>query len=163
MTPEEKLLRNRAYQKAYYERHREKVMARTAAWNAANPWCAKKSRKTYYDKNPKARSELSKHYVRLSRGIPEPTRPIPDRCENCGGVQKGKRLSIDHCHETGAFRGWLCDSCNLGLGKLGDTIEAVERALEYLKRAQCQMKLSELPSPSQGLEPQSNSETSRPA
>lgn len=40
---------------------------------------------------------------------------------------------VDHCHETGIVRGLLCSDCNAGLGKLGDTYEAIERVLEYLK------------------------------
>lgn len=46
-----------------------------------------------------------------------------------------KRLSVDHCHATGTVRGLLCTNCNLGIGKLGDTAEAIERALNYLKTA----------------------------
>ena len=42
-------------------------------------------------------------------------------------------LSVDHCHETGDVRGLLCFKCNTGIGKLGDNIEGLERALKYLK------------------------------
>jgi hypothetical protein len=45
------------------------------------------------------------------------------------------RLCIDHCHDTGAFRGFLCDTCNSGLGFLGDSYEGIKRALEYLHRS----------------------------
>lgn len=75
--------------------------------------------------------------IEISRrlaGLPEPTRPEPESCECCGARPKG-RLALDHCHTTGAFRGWLCGKCNLSIGCLGDTIEALERALAYLKRA----------------------------
>jgi hypothetical protein len=41
---------------------------------------------------------------------------------------------LDHCHVTGKFRGWLCRDCNLGLGKLGDDIAGVRRAIAYLER-----------------------------
>ena len=40
---------------------------------------------------------------------------------------------VDHCHSTGKIRGLLCNHCNTGLGKLGDTIETLERVLSYLK------------------------------
>lgn len=39
---------------------------------------------------------------------------------------------VDHCHETGRFRGLLCGGCNTALGKLGDTPEALQRALAYV-------------------------------
>ncbi len=63
-------------------------------------------------------------------------RPDTGVCEICGGRPQHNRkaLDLDHCHKTNKFRGWLCGNCNLGLGKLGDTEELVERALEYLRR-----------------------------
>ena len=43
------------------------------------------------------------------------------------------KLQLDHCHITGKFRGWLCYSCNLGLGKLRDSVELLQRGIKYLK------------------------------
>jgi hypothetical protein len=54
--------------------------------------------------------------------------PQPDRCECCGKVTK--KLHLDH-DKTG-FRGWLCHGCNTGIGALGDNIEGILRALDYL-------------------------------
>ena len=42
----------------------------------------------------------------------------------------------DHCHKTNTPRGYLCNECNTGLGKLGDDLEGVEKAREYLKSSQ---------------------------
>ena len=42
-------------------------------------------------------------------------------------------LAVDHDHETMVIRGLLCISCNSGIGKLGDNIEGLERALNYLR------------------------------
>lgn len=58
-----------------------------------------------------------------------PTRPKPKQCECCG---KEKELHLDHDHESGKFRGWLCTNCNTALGKLGDNIEGLLRAIHYL-------------------------------
>jgi hypothetical protein len=43
-------------------------------------------------------------------------------------------LYFDYDHETGAFRGWLCNSCNRGIGLLRDTVSGVQMALDYLRR-----------------------------
>jgi len=51
-------------------------------------------------------------------------------CELCG-IRESKHL--DHNHKTGKIRGVLCNQCNRGLGMLGDTIESIEDALDYLK------------------------------
>lgn len=71
---------------------------------------------------------------RRHRGIPEPEYPAPECCECC--ENKASRLCIDHDHETGKFRGWLCVCCNSGIGKLGDTLQGLMNAVEYLKRIQ---------------------------
>lgn len=43
-------------------------------------------------------------------------------------------MNLDHCHATGKFRGWLCRTCNLGIGQLNDNIEGLIRALAYLQK-----------------------------
>jgi len=41
-------------------------------------------------------------------------------------------LVVDHDHLTGEFRGHICPLCNQGIGKLGDSVEGVMKALLYL-------------------------------
>ena len=52
-------------------------------------------------------------------------------CDFCGcDVSSSKQL--DHCHDTGKYRGTLCKECNTGLGKLGDNLDVIaERLLQY--------------------------------
>lgn len=53
-------------------------------------------------------------------------------CQRATGVKK--RLSVDHCHETGVVRGLLCTTCNSRvLGHLRDDVAALERAIDYLE------------------------------
>ena len=61
--------------------------------------------------------------------------PKPEFCQCCGNIpRKGKNgmFVLDHDHETLEIRGWICDFCNTALGRLGDNIEGVKKALEYL-------------------------------
>lgn len=53
--------------------------------------------------------------------------------ENCQLCNKECKTTLDHCHNSNKFRGWLCMECNIGLGKLGDNVEKLERAIKYLK------------------------------
>lgn len=57
------------------------------------------------------------------------------RCAVCDTHQMdlAKKLAVDHDHITGEVRGLLCTDCNMAIGKLGDDIEGIERALAYLR------------------------------
>jgi hypothetical protein len=63
-------------------------------------------------------------------GMPRP--PLGTPCDLCGRTKT--KLFFDHCHKTKKFRGWLCNTCNAGIGKLGDNVEGLEKAINYLKR-----------------------------
>lgn len=51
------------------------------------------------------------------------------KCDLCNQVCK---LHVDHCHSTNRIRGLLCTNCNTALGKLGDTVESLQKVLRYL-------------------------------
>jgi hypothetical protein len=44
----------------------------------------------------------------------------------------GKRLAIDHDHDTGKVRGLLCNHCNIGLGKFFDNPQLLQSAINYI-------------------------------
>ena len=56
-------------------------------------------------------------------------------CYLCGQKESSltRRLHLDHCHNTGRFRGWLCSNCNTALGLLKDSLELVAKLTGYLK------------------------------
>jgi hypothetical protein len=89
-----------------------------------------------YDKRWRAKvaRERARAAQRKGRGAAIPTRPAPEHCENCGRLPGKRILHLDHDHKTGKFRGWLCHSCNVGLGHLGDSIASVQSAIAYLIR-----------------------------
>ena len=49
------------------------------------------------------------------------------------GQKTKSPFRLDHNHGTGQFRGFLCDSCNTGLGKFKDDPDLLERAISYLR------------------------------
>lgn len=62
------------------------------------------------------------------------------RCAICKQAEKIKDkkgnvkwLSVDHNHATDEIRGLLCNACNTGIGKLGDSVVTLESAIKYLK------------------------------
>ena len=70
--------------------------------------------------------------------------PICDRTESdikfTGAYDAVMRKSLtvwrlDHSHDTGKFRGWICDCCNRGLGGQGfsESVRALKNAIKYLE------------------------------
>ena len=62
----------------------------------------------------------------------------PNVCDCCNRVVNqlvyNSKIVLDHCHDTGFFRGWICYACNQGIGKLGDNLEGVVKAVLYLSK-----------------------------
>lgn len=57
----------------------------------------------------------------------------PNRCEICGRPVNGNALAVDHDHETGELRGFLCMACNRNLiGQFGD-VDLLKRTIWYLE------------------------------
>ena len=55
-------------------------------------------------------------------------------CQKTSIVGVTANLVIDHDHITGKGREWICDSCNTGLGRFKDSIELLQRAIDYLRK-----------------------------
>ncbi len=41
--------------------------------------------------------------------------------------------ALDHNHDNGEFRGWLCHPCNRAIGILNDDISLLKRAIQHLE------------------------------
>lgn len=67
--------------------------------------------------------EVQVEWMRLRQG---------GRCAICS---TGPAVHVDHEHETGRVRGILCFNCNRALGELGEDVELLTRAVEYLEKA----------------------------
>lgn len=97
-------------------------------WRVENAEYAKSFHKTY---------QLKKKFG-LTREELEQIRAAQNNgCAICGKNRSSakKDLCVDHCHITGKIRGLLCDCCNRGMGLLGDSIEYLQSAAEYLKNS----------------------------
>ena len=77
----------------------------------------------------RCRSCVKKHSK--VRGKLHKKAPIkPEVCECCGKIPI--QWCLDHDHSDDTFRGWICTKCNTGLGKLGDNLDGVIKAVNYL-------------------------------
>ena len=88
----------------------------------------------------KCNNELSRVRERLKRehGMPSEGYSCPiclgteEDVKGRGNTKNGSWV-LDHCHESEAFRGWLCHKCNRSLGGFDDDIEMLKRAMKYLE------------------------------
>jgi Recombination endonuclease VII len=117
--------------KRYIARNREIHAARVKKWQLKNKDKLRIANKAWRKKN----DEKITADRRARQGLPLASRPAPEACECCG-KKCSYRLHLDHDHETGKFRGWLCASCNVGLGYFGDNEAGLFKALAYLWHAQ---------------------------
>lgn len=123
----------------YHAAHADKIRKRSAKWKRDNAdrvrSSAKKNRLAVNERSRRWR-EKNKDRLRIKahkkQELPNPTRPRPDACEACGRSPTDRGLCLDHDHNTGEFRGWLCYRCNVGIGYLGDTLDGVLKAADYL-------------------------------
>ena len=69
---------------------------------------------------------------RTGTPIEIPNCPPSERCQCCGEIP-AHTLHLDHCHDSGRFRGWCCCSCNTGHGIMDNPKRLRLRAL-YLER-----------------------------
>lgn len=97
--------------KAHYRENREEILASQMAYKIKSKYGLTLSE---YDKMLEAQD---------------------GRCAICKKTPEeiGRRLSVDHSHETGEIRGLLCNSCNIGVGYLQNSSEACEQAASYLR------------------------------
>jgi hypothetical protein len=131
----------REYQRNWYYKNIEKRRAdsrlRMKEWRKNNPTAAKGAVKRWLDKNP---THLRNYRLKKSYGISlvqwnELFSAQGGKCAICRNVATSDRhWHVDHCHETGAVRGILCNHCNLMIGHAKDNPETLMSAIEYIKR-----------------------------
>jgi hypothetical protein len=65
------------------------------------------------------------------------TAPEGTLCAVCNKASSsGNGLVFDHCHVNNIFRGYCCNSCNRSIGVLGDNVDGLLRALNYLLKTE---------------------------
>lgn len=144
---------NKEKKRAYYEKNKDKNREKRKAWDKAYYEKNKEKKRAYREKNKERiqawreknkEEQASKNRARkLKRnfGIEMHEYDLMSaeqkgKCACCGTHQNEltMNLAVDHDHDTGLIRGLLCLNCNTGIGKLGDNIEGLMKALNYLEK-----------------------------
>lgn len=129
--------KNKKYQKKYYEKNKEKINAYGKRWALEN-----RDKKSAYERNWAKKYPEKAIGQRLFYNHGITLEQYNQMFVNQNGIclickkydKAGKRLVVDHNHESGTIRGLLCDSCNKGLGNFKENLESLAEAIKYLKR-----------------------------
>lgn len=89
----------------------------------------RKAERAWALRNPE-RNRLKGKLWRRKQRVKQAGRPRPEVCDVCG---RGGKICFDHCHTTGAFRGWLCNFCNVIIGLAEDNPELLKKLVAYLE------------------------------
>lgn len=107
----------------------EKRRATARKWHRENRELSReKSRKWRTENSEKAREVGRKSHFKTKYGID--VNAVLDNCEVCGS---GGRIGVDHNHETGLVRGFLCTGCNVAIGMVKDDPARLEKLALYLR------------------------------
>ena len=136
MTPEERREKQRAGCRDYYQRHKDYFRKKNQVWTDANPE-KRKEYKRRWDMSPRARHLRKQKDARRRYGLSREARLALFEASDglCALCYDAPATVVDHDHETGAVRGALCSGCNTGLGRLGDSVNGLRQAIEYLETA----------------------------
>ncbi len=118
------------YQKSLYDKDKEK-----SRWAFRSNAVNRKRRNSYtLDRSLAQKTRERRRNYGLSDEDYEGILLNQDgRCDLCHD-DECTSFHIDHDHDTRTVRGLLCSNCNTGIGKLGDNIRGLQRALGYLQR-----------------------------
>jgi len=93
-----------------------------------------------YMASPEGKIKYTKAYLKRTYGmtLEQYTAQVLKQkgvCAICGRVNRaGRRLVVDHDHETGKVRELLCDPCNLVLGYMEDNVARLQAAISYVHK-----------------------------
>ncbi len=127
---------------------------RTGKYNKLHPEEYRKRSRRYYYKRDVIRRKTDRKY-RIQRQLYRGRKEARDcnfmacnaspeeilaaftgKCFVCGvpEIECKTRLQIDHNHETGDFRGWLCGNCNKAAGLLRESPELILKLAKYVEQ-----------------------------
>jgi hypothetical protein len=106
-----------------------------------------KNRKEYRNECKQCKNAETKRASQLKREYASCKPTIDDECIICQRTEREIKDSgrfsqtinpktvwtLDHCHDTGQFRGWICNYCNMMLSRADDNPTVLERGAMYIR------------------------------
>jgi len=143
--PHANIEERRAYARAYHLKNKAKKNEASRKWYHDNPELIREQRRNSYAKSKSSMKVyrennkeklLIQDKLRFRRnqikkyGLDPTTVPEVLVCEVCASTH---RVAFDHDHITNAFRGFLCNRCNVAVGMALDNPKLLEKMAKYLR------------------------------
>ena len=126
----------RAMAKDWYERNRDKAKSSYQEWRAKNPDAVKQYRTE--NRRKAYQQEVRRKYGVDADWFDKQMHAQGGKCLCCGVAfawgDKFTTPHVDHCHDSNAVRGLLCNRCNSVLGLCKDSQELLANLAKYLKK-----------------------------
>lgn len=132
----------KAWSSAYHAAHRDERVAYAAEYYATNRSALRDQQYEYnLTKRSKGDPVKGRQYHLMNKyGMTQDDYDAilvaqDGACAICGTSEPGggnAYFHIDHDHETGAIRGLLCKSCNLGIGHARESVDILMAMAAYL-------------------------------
>ncbi len=123
----------RAHSSARYAEKRPEIRAKQKEYQELTGYSTKyyAENKEYFKAYARERYFQGKKQGLTREGFDAALVAQSGRCAIC--LKPLVTIRVDHDHKTGKFRGLLCFNHNVGLGHFQDSVETLQRAIEYLQ------------------------------
>lgn len=138
--PLSEFFKDKGFKDGHYSRCKKCKTAATMAWRKKNPKRYNAGAISWRDRNPDKQhaADIKRHYGITIEDYNKMLAVQNNRCALCPKEHNTKakrgRLYVDHCHKTGQVRALLCGAHNSMLGYAEDSVEVLQKAIDYLKR-----------------------------
>lgn len=114
------------YWQNWYKRNKTRADAQSKAWYQANKELIKQRSRD---------GELLRNFGLTRTDYNRLWQIQGGMCAICKirSSEINKNLRVDHCHKTKKIRGLLCHNCNVSLGLMKESIDALKSMIKYLE------------------------------
>jgi hypothetical protein len=113
---------------------------RTKSWRRKNPRKAIDHSLKWQSQNKEQQKLASQKYLlkkKFNLSLEEYNTKLQEQNHSCAICHKmcssGRKLAVDHNHETRQNRGLFCTNCNLAIGHMQEDIDLLKNAIEYIQ------------------------------
>jgi len=127
------------YQRAWYAKNCDRIIASRRERHASRDDVRAKAQEYHQANRERINAARRGRHLLVRYGLTQKDfesllESQGNRCAICQtDTEPPRGWHVDHDHDTNAVRGILCGLCNKGLGHFRDDIDALSRAIEYLR------------------------------